>query len=362
MRSREYYGFRPYVPVAERQRRAALKLSQLEKKGVKVEGVRIHGTKIARTFWGQAWCDNLEAYSDYANRLPRGRTYVRTGSVVDLQVERGRVTAMVSGSELYKVEVSIQPLASTRWKPLVEASSGEMLSMVDLLGGTFSEQVMKRFCDRAGGLFPAPKEIRLKCSCPDWAEMCKHVAAALYGVGARLDARPELLFSLRGVDPLDLVTAVAAAPARVRAPRAGKVLDSGGLGSIFGIELGQIPTVAVASAASASRARATRQRVKAKATVVSAAPSKKARTPKGQAHDRLSQVASELDQVVALLKASEGGLRAAEIRAALNLEAKALVRVLKEGLTKGMLETRGRTRSTTYSVVRPGPSRRGPRR
>ena len=204
--------------------------------------MRVEGRTIARTFWGKAWGENLEAYSDYVNRLPRGRSYLRNGSVVDLQIERGRVTALVSGSDLYEIHVTIKPLPAVRWKTLVDASAGQMLSMVDLLAGTFSEQVMKRFCDRTGGLFPAPTEITLTCSCPDWADMCKHVAATLYGVGARLDARPELLFTLRGVDPLDLLAAAGAEPAKVRAPKAGKVLDTNGLGAIFGIELGQMPT------------------------------------------------------------------------------------------------------------------------
>jgi uncharacterized Zn finger protein len=265
MRYRDDFRFAPYVPVAERRRRAAEKVKELAKKGRKIEGVQIEGRAIARTFWGKAWGDNLEAYSDYANRLPRGRTYVRNGSVVDLQIGRGSVTAIVSGSQLYEIEVSIKPLHASRWKPLVEASAGEMLSMVDLLAGTFSEQVMTRFCHRDAGLFPGPKEISLKCSCPDWAEMCKHVAATLYGVGARLDARPELLFTLRGVDPKDLVAAAAKAPsnARARAPKGGKVLDADGLGSIFGIDMGQIPAAGVAPSKKPARVRPPAKPVKA---------------------------------------------------------------------------------------------------
>ncbi len=181
--------------------------------------------------------------------------------------------------------------------------------------------------------------------------MCKHVAATLYGVGARLDARPELLFTLRGVDALDLVSAAAAAPARVRAPKVGKVLDKSGLGSIFGIDLGRIPAVAPLSVASASPTRTTRLRAKASAKVAAATASKPARARRGQAWGGSRHVESELDHVVALLKATEGGLRAEQIRAALAMDVKVLVRVLKDGLARKMLKTRGQKRSTTYSAV-----------
>src|SRR5665213_273756 len=94
------YGFRPYVPVAERRAKAARELAKLAKKhGQASSPVRLDGRKIASTFWGKAWCDNLEAYSDYANRLPRGRTYLRNGSVIDLRIEPGKVQALVCGSE-----------------------------------------------------------------------------------------------------------------------------------------------------------------------------------------------------------------------------------------------------------------------
>jgi uncharacterized Zn finger protein len=345
----DFYGFRPYVSAAERRRKAEQKVKQLEKKGRKVEGVRLEGKKLAHTFWGKAWGDNLEAYSDYANRLPRGRTYVRNGSVVDLQIAQGRVTALVSGSALYEVEVTIQPLPSVRWKPLVLASSGEILSMVDLLTGTFSEQVMRRFCDRAGGLFPSPKEIKLRCSCPDWASMCKHVAATLYGVGARLDTRPELLFTLRGVDPLDLVSAASEAPTKVRAPRGGKVLDEGGIGSIFGIDLGEVPATTALPARAVARPRATSKRTKAppvNATISVGTPARKAR---GRLSRRTTEeVATAIDRVVALLRDTKGGLRAEQIRAALNMDPRELPRVLGEGLATKVLKKQGQKRATTY--------------
>ena len=147
----------------------------------------IEGRTIASTFWGKAWCENLERYSDYANRLPRGRTYVRNGSVVDLALLPGKVAARVSGSRLYTVTIEVTPLAKARWKALCKDCAGAIDSVVELLQGRFAKGVMERLCHAKTGLFPAPAEIRFACTCPDWASMCKHVAASLYGVGARLD-------------------------------------------------------------------------------------------------------------------------------------------------------------------------------
>ena len=102
-----HYEWRPYVSVAARRHQAAQAMAKLSKKGHPVSPVVISGRTIAHTFWGKAWCDNLEGYSDYANRLPRGRTYVRNGSVVDLQIAPGTVTAMVSGSDIYRIGVTV---------------------------------------------------------------------------------------------------------------------------------------------------------------------------------------------------------------------------------------------------------------
>src|SRR5512138_901063 len=186
-----YYGWRPYVPVAQRRAMAARELAKLAKKnGHAASPVAIEGRKIASTFWGKAWCDNLEAYSDFSNRLPRGRTYVRNGSVVDLQITPGKVTARVSGSSLYKIEIKIQPLLPKIWKSIQKECAGKIDSLIELLQGKLSSAVMQVVTRQNGGLFPTPKEINLDCSCPDWADLCKHVAASLYGVGARLDSNP----------------------------------------------------------------------------------------------------------------------------------------------------------------------------
>ncbi len=232
------YEWRPYVSQAERRRRAALEMAKMKKKGYPVAPVVLQGRTIASTFWGKAWCDNLEGYGDYENRLPRGRTYVRNGSVVDLQIAEGEINARVSGSDLYKVKVDIVPVPKARWKSICKDCAGGIDSLVELLQGRFSKGVMERICRQRSGLFPAPDEIRFSCSCPDWASMCKHVAAVLYGVGARLDDKPELLFRLRKVDEKDLLAGAAAGlPVSRKKPRSEKVLDAADISGIFDLDL-----------------------------------------------------------------------------------------------------------------------------
>jgi uncharacterized Zn finger protein len=237
-RYRDYGGWAPYVPVAERRRKAGLAMEKLRKKGHPVSPVVIAGRAIASTFWGKAWCDNLESYRDYANRLERGRTYVRNGSVVDLQIAPRAVTAKVSGSLMYTVTVAIGEVAAKQWKSICAECSGGIDSLVELLQGRFSKGVMERICRQGTGLFPKPSEIRFDCSCPDGASMCKHVAAVLYGVGARLDAQPELLFRLRAVDENDLVAHIdQSLPMAKAGPAAGKVLEADDLSAMFGLDM-----------------------------------------------------------------------------------------------------------------------------
>jgi uncharacterized Zn finger protein len=234
------YEWKPYVPVAERRRKALREMEKRRKKGHAVSPVTVEGRTIARTFWGKAWCENLEGYSDYANRLPRGRTYVRNGSVVDLQIKPGEIHAYVCGSELYKVELKIVPVKKTHWKSICKDCGGAIDSLVELLQGKLSQGVMERICRQSAGLFPTPAEIHLSCSCPDWAGMCKHVAAVLYGIGARFDHQPELLFRLRGVDELELIASAGkATPLSKHAPASGKVLGGEDLSEMFGLDMAE---------------------------------------------------------------------------------------------------------------------------
>jgi uncharacterized Zn finger protein len=244
------FGWRPYVPVAVRRANAAREAAKMAKKGRKVAPVRSEGRgRIARTFWGKAWCDHLESHSDYANRLPRGRTYLHNGSVVDLQIQAGHVTALVSGSRLYKIEIKIKTLPAAHWARIKRECSGKIGSMIDLLQGRLSGGTMEVVTHRQNGLFPKPAEISLDCSCPDWAGMCKHVAAALYGVGVRLDEDPSLLFRLRGVDHAELLASAAEAARRSPATKAKPGIADAELAEVFGIDLGETQPAPKASRA-----------------------------------------------------------------------------------------------------------------
>ena len=237
-----FYGWRRYVPVRVRRQKAVRELARLNaRKGQAASPVVIEGRAIAKTFWGQSWCHNLEAYSDYENRLPRGRTYVRNGSVVDLQIAPGCVTARVSGSSLYKVRVEVAAVPKPRWAALCQDCAGGIDSLVELLQGRLSKGVMERICRQKTGLFPSPGEVAFDCSCPDWASMCKHVAAVLYGIGARLDQRPELLFALRQVDEKDLIAkAGKGLPLGGKGLAAKKLLGEKDLSGIFGIDIADV--------------------------------------------------------------------------------------------------------------------------
>jgi len=262
-----------YVPVAERRRKAELAMAKLAKKGVPVSPVKIEGRVIAATFWGKAWCDNLESYRDYENRLERGRTYVRNGSVVDLQIAPREVTATVSGSELYKIKVTIGEVSAAHWKSICADCAGGIDSLVELLQGRFSKGVMERICRQGTGLFPKPSEIRFSCSCPDHASMCKHVAATLYGVGARLDQKPELLFKLRAVNENDLVADIGKVlPLSKKGPAAGKVLESDDMAALFGLDMDEADDEAAVVPPKAARK-------KAPAAKKAAAPPKAATKP-----------------------------------------------------------------------------------
>ena len=243
-----YYGYDdgwpPYVSAAERRLRAAREAQKLRKKGEPLESIRIEGRRIATTFWGKAWCDNLESYHDYDNRLPRGRTYARNGSVLDLQIAPGKITALVSGSSLYRVAIDIGQLSKKKWGAIRADCAGGIDSLVELLQGKLSEAVMERLCRQDAGLFPKPSEIRFSCTCPDYASMCKHVAAALYGVGARLDRKPELLFRLRAVDETELVADIdVVLPMSRKDTGSDKILEGGDLSALFGLEMAAPPAI-----------------------------------------------------------------------------------------------------------------------
>ncbi len=334
------WGWRPYVSVAERRERAAREMTKLRKKGLDVQPVVIAGQKIARTFWGQSWCNHLESFSDYSNRLPRGRTYVRNGSVCHLEISSGKVSAMVSGSEIYKVDVTIKKLAEHKWSDVKKSCSGQIGSLLELLQGKLSSRVMSVVTDRGNGLFPLPGEITLKCSCPDLAAMCKHVAAVLYGAGARLDEKPELLFLLRGVDHEELIesgaTIAVSASGEGRGGR--RRIAHEDLADVFGIEMvDERP----------SSVRGQEKRTASQASSVKRAPlDSKTRTEKGAA-----QTAQVLPPVGPSIGFSPTGKTVRDLRTRLDMSQSQLALLI--GVTgatvgnwerqKGLLKLQSRT-------------------
>ena len=235
--------FPTYVSVAERRLVGERHAADLRRKGRRLAPVipKTRGRALATTFWGRAWCDNLAAYAALANRLERGRRYLRGGLVIDLQIEPGAVAALVSGSDLYEIGVSIAPMPAARWKPLVAGAAGKIESVVELLAGRFDEGVMAHVCRQGTGLFPVPSEISYTCTCPDGSRgrwLCKHIAATLYGVGIRLDEDPDLLFRLRKVNATDLVTRATERLTTASHGKSGRrAIASARLSSVFGIEL-----------------------------------------------------------------------------------------------------------------------------
>ena len=324
-----FYQWQPYVPVAERRRKAALEMAALAKKGQRITPVTVSGRKIATTPWGMAWCENLEAYSDYANRLPRGRTYVRNGSVVDLQIEPGRILGRVSGSSIYRTTVQVTAVPKARWSRLVGDCAGDIDSLVELLQGRFSRGVMARLCRTGDGLFPSPAEIALDCSCPDAASMCKHVAAVLYGVGARLDQQPELLFTLRQVSATDLLaTAGSGLAAPTSTSSAHRTLSSDDVGALFGLELDQSPPAQPPQAAGRRRRRPT-------------APERAVRSAAS------GQQSEPYRQLKALLRTGEA-LDNAAARSATGLDADSVRLLLQRLIADGHARVIGRKRGTRY--------------
>jgi uncharacterized Zn finger protein len=241
--SRYYYGFPEYVPVGQKRAKAEKKLKELKKKNPDIQPVVIKGKSIAHTWWGKSWNQNLERYADYSNRIGRGRSYVRHGAVLDLQIKPGKIRALVQGSQTrpYEVEIAIGKLDKNAWKRVRKAAGGQLDSLAELLAGKFPKPLQELFFARDGGLFPNPKEIGFDCSCPDWASMCKHVAAVLYGVGARLDENPSLFFDLRGIEVDDLITQAVKRTSRALLEKAGtktsRVMDDVDLTDVFGIKL-----------------------------------------------------------------------------------------------------------------------------
>ena len=330
----------PYVPVAERRRKAAGAMARLTKKGETMSPVVVLGRTIATTAWGQAWCANMESYSDYANRLPRGRAYVRNGSVIDLQITPGTVAAQVSGSTIYRTTIKVQPVPKSKWQQICADCSGGIDSLVELLQGRLSKSVMDRLCRQGSGLFPMPRDIHFDCSCPDGAFMCKHVAAVLYGVGVRFDSQPELLFTLRQVDAAELLTK--AGGDVLTTPAVGdRTLVADDLGALFGLDM-----EGLSAAATAAPMQPRAQAKPVRATSPGPKPSRPGAKPV-RANDPASRLQAALHQT--------GSLDNAAARAATGLDAQAVRLLLKQLVADGLAQVQGQKRSTRYVAVGKAP-------
>lgn len=233
-------GFYSQPSTSELKRKSDASRKNAEKKGKVLEPVVIQGRTVAKSWWGQAWCANLERYADFESRLERGRRYVKTGSVIDLKIGKGKVQAKVQGSRKtpYKVEIRISPLSEERCQEIIQKCGRRVENLEKMLAGDFPEELKELFTER-NGLFPAPKEISFSCSCPDWALMCKHVAASLYGVGARLDQDPSLFFTLRGIEMERFIDVAIANRVELMLKNAsrssGRIISNGEIRGLFGV-------------------------------------------------------------------------------------------------------------------------------
>jgi uncharacterized Zn finger protein len=319
-----YGSFPRYVSVAEKRAKAEKKLKQLRKKNPDIRPVVIEGTALARTWWGKSWNINLERYADYSNRIGRGRSYVRHGTVLDLKIESGKVTSLVQGgaSKPYSVVIKIKGLSKDIWAKIKDACEGKLDSLPELLAGKFPKALRDIFTEQGKGLFPSPKEIDFDCSCPDWANMCKHVAATLYGVGARLDEDPGLFFKLRKVKVSDLITQAVEDKTKKLLKKAKKkssrVIDDSDLASVFGIEM-EDPAAIPEKAG--KKARKTPDRKKPSKHAAKKAKTKSADKIQRRKRKTKAAALSPFDAVVRVVRTSRKGVTVADIMKKTGLEA-----------------------------------------
>lgn len=296
-----YWGYPKYVSVGQKMARAEKKLKQLRKKMPDIRPVILAGNSLARTWWAKSWNDNLERYADYDNRIGRGRSYLRHGAVLDLKIAPGKVTALVMGTAAnpYKITITIQPVSASYWQTIKKQCQGQLKSLQDLLAGKFPKSLAEIFFTQDKGLFPTPKAIRFQCSCPDSAFMCKHIAAALYGVGARFDEDPSLFFTLRGVDTGELIADALQGSTdellNKTRKKTAKVIDDADLADLFGIDMEHKPSF------SGKEPKVLKEKAKAKKPAPSVVP-----PPKPKNIPKSPQTATA--RVAAIIAAGTSGL------------------------------------------------------
>jgi len=338
-----YYQYSPYVSVAEKAAKAAKKLKKLKKKNPNIMPIHIEGRNIANTWWGKSWNHNLERYADYTNRIGRGRSYVRHGAVLDLRIEPGKIESLVQGSSSrpYAVSINIKPINKITWQSIVSACKGKLESFEELLAGKFPKALGEIFMAQGVGLFPSPEEIEFDCSCPDWADMCKHVAATLYGVSARLDKDPGLFFSLRKVAMKDLVTQAVKDESQKLITKAGKkskrVIAEGDIGDIFGIDMDDTPfstgdkEITTAKESAVNKSSHPPKKSRAKSKKATDGPVKKKALEK-----------SPFDMVTEVIRKSRKGVNVAMIKEKTGIEEKQIRNFISRAKKKGTIKNKAR--------------------
>ncbi|MCF8146212.1 MAG: hypothetical protein K9N21_20080 [Deltaproteobacteria bacterium] len=346
----EYWGYPPYVSVAEKRAKAARKLQELRKKKTNICPICIEGTTIARTWWGKSWNQNLESYADYSNRIGRGRSYVRHGAVLDLKIGPGKVDALVQGtrSRPYSVCIQIKPIEKKIWNHIKAASEGRLGSLQELLAGKFPKELGELFMVQGKGLFPSPKEIGFSCSCPDWAYMCKHVAASLYGIGARLDDEPDLFFKLRNVEMKDLVAEAIKDKTRKLLQKAkkttGRVIAEADVADVFGIDM-EDPAVpykkSKASPKKASKSKLSLKRASKENEAKSPGRGANTKHPRKKAALK-KKLKTPFETVLGIVKRSRKGVTVADIRGKTGFDDQQIRNCIYRAKQKGLVVNRSR--------------------
>ena len=376
-----YWGYPRYVSVAEKRAKAARKLKQLKKKNPGIQPIVLEGQAIAKTWWGKSWNLNLERYADYSNRIGRGRSYVRHGAVLDLQISAGQVNSLVQGSRTkpYTVTIKIKGITKEIWKNMKAACAGKLDSLPELLSGKFPKALGEVFTAQGRGLFPSPQEIGFDCSCPDWASMCKHVAATLYGIGTRLDDEAGLFFKLRKVKIDDLIQQALKDQSYKLLEKAekmspGKIAESD-LAGMFGIDMEEtmdldLPEAVkkVSGAGKKSRKAPKQSKTKtakrkpaiktpakkkanqrssktsaSKKRVKPAAIKARAKTPiKKSAAKRKVAELTDAAQILDIIKRSKRGLNVATLRQKTGFDEKKIRNVIYKAFRQGIIKRAGR--------------------
>jgi uncharacterized Zn finger protein len=196
-------------------------------------GIKAHSRRGAfgQSWWARRWLDVLERL-ELGGRLTRGRSYARRGQVLDITIEEGLVRASVQGSrsEPYAVTIRVRPLSASEWGKVAESLRGQARFAAKLLASEMPEDVEEAFKGTGVTLFPARRaELATECSCPDWANPCKHIAAVYYLLGEEFDRDPFLIFRLRGIEREELLPRLAQVARRSRPAASGTA--SGNFGS-----------------------------------------------------------------------------------------------------------------------------------